>query len=65
MLSVQLTVACYLQRPDADTYMLVPCYVPSKYFVLSFSETLKIDFVVMQSFEIYANAFWHIQLLGY
>ncbi|CDI85367.1 hypothetical protein, conserved [Eimeria praecox] len=53
-----------VQRPDADTYMLVPCYVPSKYFVLSFSETLKIDFVVIQSFEIYANAFWHIQLLG-
>ncbi|CDJ51553.1 hypothetical protein, conserved [Eimeria brunetti] len=53
-----------VQRPDADTYMLVPCYVPSKYFVLSFSETLKIDFVVIQSFEMYANAFWHIQLLG-
>ncbi|CDJ32196.1 uncharacterized protein EMH_0043020 [Eimeria mitis] len=53
-----------VQRPDADTYMLAPCDLPSKYFVLSFSETLKIDFVVMQSFEIYANAFWHIQLLG-
>ncbi|XP_026193874.1 uncharacterized protein LOC34621874 [Cyclospora cayetanensis] len=53
-----------VQRPDADTYMLVPCSVVPKYFVLSFSETLKIDYVAVQSFEIYANAFWHIQLLG-
>ncbi|KAL8271552.1 hypothetical protein Esti_004587 [Eimeria stiedai] len=52
------------QRPDGDTYMLVPCSVPIKYFVLSFAETLKIEFVAFQSLEIYANAFWHIQLLG-
>ncbi|KAL8430816.1 hypothetical protein ACSSS7_005699 [Eimeria intestinalis] len=53
-----------VQRPDGDTYMLVPCSVPTKYFVLSFAETLKIEFVAFQSLEIYANAFWHIQLLG-
>ncbi|KAL8448294.1 hypothetical protein Emed_003824 [Eimeria media] len=53
-----------VQRPDGDTYMLVPCSVPTKYFVLSFAETLKIEFVAFQSLEIYANSFWHIQLLG-
>lgn len=55
----------FVQRADGDSYLLVPCEVKGKHFVLSFSESLKIDSVAIQALEIYASAFRHIQLLGF
>ncbi|KAL8442141.1 hypothetical protein Emag_006623 [Eimeria magna] len=48
-----------VQRPDGDTYMLVPCSVPTKYFVLSFAETLKIEFVAFHA-DTYPSRQWRL-----
>ncbi|KFG57197.1 Sad1 / UNC family C-terminal protein [Toxoplasma gondii RUB] len=53
-----------LQRNDLDSYMLVPCELHPKFFVLSFTEPIHVEQVALASMEIYASAFRHIQLLG-
>ncbi|PFH36887.1 Sad1/UNC family protein [Besnoitia besnoiti] len=53
-----------VQRNDLDSYMLVPCSLHPKFFVLSFTEPIHVEQVALASMEIYASAFRHIQLLG-
>ncbi|CBZ54877.1 hypothetical protein NCLIV_053020 [Neospora caninum Liverpool] len=53
-----------VQRNDLDSYMLVPCQLQPKFFVISFTEPIHVEQVAVASMEIYASAFRHIQLLG-